>query len=287
MTVDVVAETLCVQGHDIAAIAIMTPSLSSASDTPAVIPRLDNDDVIAKHISVSPGSTPPKIFRLPQLGPKLAAAETSNSDAASGIDAALQQWLSDATKPLSDMHAHLREWHDRRSARLLAAPTAARNVIWWPFTQHKGMTDGSITVIDARVGERYSVVKGHRGSSNNGSADLPESSESFETSVHDLSVVQEYDGCASWWTQGVAHVSVQHGIQAIAALAQRMPIVHWTWIPLQTHKNQCCWLLCHLSGSYRGDSEVGVSQWTCIFNECVIKSSALSNFFTNLESQNR
>jgi bifunctional dethiobiotin synthetase / adenosylmethionine---8-amino-7-oxononanoate aminotransferase len=197
------------QGHEVAAIAMIT------ADTPEATLNLDNDDVIARHIAVSPGGVPPKLFRLPPLGPKPTPAEGSNSQASSGIDAALQQWLSDAGEQLTAMHAHLREWHDHRTARLLAAPSAARSVIWWPFTQHKGITDGNITVIDARVGERYSVVRGH-GPSSSGAPDPPESSGSFQASVHDLSVVQEYDACASWWTQGATHHLMQQGMKASA-----------------------------------------------------------------------
>ena len=185
------------QGHDIAAIAMITPSHSSSNaDAPVDTPALDNDAVIAKHVAISPGSIPPRIFKLPALGPKpenIQPRSATESSVEDRIDDELELWLSSAAEALRAMYTHLRTGHDRRAARLAAIPAAARSTIWWPFTQHKGMTDGSITVIDARVGESYSVVRGHGDTS---SAPTPA----------DLSIVREYDGCASWWTQGT-HMS--------------------------------------------------------------------------------
>lgn len=170
---------------------------TGTSDTSATSsPQLDNADAISEHVTFAPGSTPPQIFQLPPLGPKPLDSQADEEH----IDDALAQWLVDAAEPLKAMHAHLRAWHERRVARLVTAPAAARSTVWWPFTQHKGMTDGSITLIDSRVGEHYSVVRGHRSPQPGNS---PEASQISETTVADLNVVREYDGCASWWTQGI------------------------------------------------------------------------------------
>nr|VDC90920.1 unnamed protein product [Brassica rapa] len=53
-------------------------------------------------------------------------------------------------------------------------------VFWWPFTQHKLVHEETVTVIDSRYGENFSVYKG---------------------SGND-SITQQFDACASWWTQG-------------------------------------------------------------------------------------
>ncbi|KAL3503956.1 hypothetical protein ACH5RR_033797 [Cinchona calisaya] len=56
----------------------------------------------------------------------------------------------------------------------------ARDIFWWPFTQHEIVPIENITVIDSRCGEKFAVHKA-------GSYDL---------------ITQQFDACASWWTHG-------------------------------------------------------------------------------------
>ncbi|KAL8488836.1 hypothetical protein ACS0TY_024483 [Phlomoides rotata] len=65
-----------------------------------------------------------------------------------------------------------------RSQRLHEMPKRAREIFWWPFTQHKLVPEEKVTVIDSRCGENFAVHK---------SVDL---------------ISQQFDACASWWTQG-------------------------------------------------------------------------------------
>lgn len=55
--------------------------------------------------------------------------------------------------------------------------------VWYPFTQHRGLQERDITVIDARAGDELLVFK-EAGA--NGAADRIE---------------PQFDACASWWTQ--------------------------------------------------------------------------------------
>ncbi|KAK6159136.1 hypothetical protein DH2020_006450 [Rehmannia glutinosa] len=65
-----------------------------------------------------------------------------------------------------------------RTQRLLDMPKKACDVFWWPFTQHKLVPEEKVTVIDSRCGENFAVHK------------------SFDW------ISQQFDACASWWTQG-------------------------------------------------------------------------------------
>ncbi|XP_057787659.1 bifunctional dethiobiotin synthetase/7,8-diamino-pelargonic acid aminotransferase, mitochondrial isoform X2 [Salvia miltiorrhiza] len=65
-----------------------------------------------------------------------------------------------------------------RTERLHEMPQKSCDAFWWPFTQHKLVPEEKVTVIDSRCGENFSVLK---------SSDM---------------ISQQFDACASWWTQG-------------------------------------------------------------------------------------
>lgn len=46
-----------------------------------------------------------------------------------------------------------------RMQRLHDMPKKAREIFWWPFTQHKLVPEETVTVIDSRCGENFSVHK--------------------------------------------------------------------------------------------------------------------------------
>ena len=66
---------------------------------------------------------------------------------------------------------------------LSMAQTAAKNNLWWPFTQHATVLQDNVTVIDSRNGESFAVYK--TGNDQGSGAKLQ----------------MQYDACASWWTQ--------------------------------------------------------------------------------------
>ncbi|KAG7538494.1 Aminotransferase class-III [Arabidopsis suecica] len=67
-----------------------------------------------------------------------------------------------------------------RLERLNGMAKQAGEVFWWPFTQHKLVHEETVTVIDSRCGENFSIYKASDNSS----------------------LTQQFDACASWWTQG-------------------------------------------------------------------------------------
>ncbi|KAG7606436.1 Bifunctional dethiobiotin synthetase/7,8-diamino-pelargonic acid aminotransferase [Arabidopsis thaliana] len=67
-----------------------------------------------------------------------------------------------------------------RLERLNGMAKLAGEVFWWPFTQHKLVHQETVTVIDSRCGENFSIYKASDNSS----------------------LSQQFDACASWWTQG-------------------------------------------------------------------------------------
>ncbi|XP_078433990.1 adenosylmethionine-8-amino-7-oxononanoate transaminase isoform X2 [Wolffia australiana] len=69
----------------------------------------------------------------------------------------------------------------KRVDRLRHMASKAGEILWWPFTQHKLVSSETVTVIDSRLGEHFSVHK--------------------VVGVHDF-IVPQFDACASWWTQG-------------------------------------------------------------------------------------
>nr|GLL36163.1 bifunctional dethiobiotin synthetase/7,8-diamino-pelargonic acid aminotransferase, mitochondrial [Ipomoea trifida] len=67
-----------------------------------------------------------------------------------------------------------------RLERLRYMTKKAREIFWWPFTQHKLVSEEQVTMIDSRCGENFAVHKVKNADS----------------------IVQQFDACASWWTQG-------------------------------------------------------------------------------------
>ncbi|CAM6083387.1 unnamed protein product [Calypogeia fissa] len=95
----------------------------------------------------------------------------------------LASWFAKSEGVFSELRNSLEEAHEKRIQRLQEMPGKAKEILWWPFTQHSMVRTAGVTVIDSRCGENFSVFKnsleGPRGA-----------------------LVQQYDGCASWWTQG-------------------------------------------------------------------------------------
>lgn len=94
---------------------------------------------------------------------------------------------------------HLEECHRHRLTELDSMPRRTLDSIWWPFVQHSHFTqEADINVIDSAVADTFSVYKGHR------------SNHSQQNTL----LEPQFDGSASWWTQGVGHA---HPSLALAA----------------------------------------------------------------------
>ncbi|OMO91501.1 Aminotransferase class-III [Corchorus capsularis] len=92
----------------------------------------------------------------------------------------LMEWFDKSQNVFNSLKDIMLEAYLGRIHRLNEMPKRARDVFWWPFTQHNLVPPSNVTVIDSRCGENFSVYK-----------------------VQNTEfITQQFDGCASWWTQG-------------------------------------------------------------------------------------
>jgi dethiobiotin synthetase/adenosylmethionine--8-amino-7-oxononanoate aminotransferase len=97
---------------------------------------------------------------------------------------------------------YLQEVYEMRSV--------GKDMIWWPFTQHgkytsknfKETKESSITLIDAAQGDYFHVLD----------QDTFEQDDKISFQRRAL-----FDGCASWWTQGLGHGNSSLALAAAAA----------------------------------------------------------------------
>ncbi|KAK7329822.1 hypothetical protein VNO77_24002 [Canavalia gladiata] len=92
----------------------------------------------------------------------------------------LMEWFESSHCIFSNLKEIMLSAYFERIKKLHDMPREARDIIWWPFTQHKLVPDGGVTVIDSRCGENFAVFKVQK------------------TEV----IAPLFDACASWWTQG-------------------------------------------------------------------------------------
>ncbi|XP_022755405.1 bifunctional dethiobiotin synthetase/7,8-diamino-pelargonic acid aminotransferase, mitochondrial [Durio zibethinus] len=92
----------------------------------------------------------------------------------------LMEWFDESRNVFNSLKDIMLEAYLERMQRLNEMPRRAGDVFWWPFTQHKFVPSCTVAVIDSRCGENFSVYK-----------------------VQNKEVItQQFDACASWWTQG-------------------------------------------------------------------------------------
>ncbi|KAK2824761.1 hypothetical protein FQN49_007503 [Arthroderma sp. PD_2] len=77
--------------------------------------------------------------------------------------------------------------HTERITRLESMSEKAKDIVWYPFTQHNGMTPKDISVIDSAYGDCFQTL-------------TPAGDKDAERVLRST-----FDGSASWWTQGLGH----------------------------------------------------------------------------------
>ncbi|XP_010443450.1 PREDICTED: bifunctional dethiobiotin synthetase/7,8-diamino-pelargonic acid aminotransferase, mitochondrial-like [Camelina sativa] len=92
----------------------------------------------------------------------------------------LIEWFLESDAVFKDLKERMISTYLARLERLNGMAKQAGEVFWWPFTQHKLVHEEAVTVIDSRCGENFSIYKASDNSS----------------------LTQQFDACASWWTQG-------------------------------------------------------------------------------------
>ncbi|KAL3613916.1 Bifunctional dethiobiotin synthetase/7,8-diamino-pelargonic acid aminotransferase, mitochondrial [Castilleja foliolosa] len=89
----------------------------------------------------------------------------------------LLSWFEKSQTVFASLEKIMLSGFQERNKRLHEMANKACDVFWWPFTQHNLVPEENVTVIDSRCGENFAVHK-------------------FD------SISEQFDGCASWWTQG-------------------------------------------------------------------------------------
>ncbi|KAJ0031304.1 hypothetical protein Pint_14193 [Pistacia integerrima] len=111
------------------------------------------------------------LFRVPVLVLPPIPTDASND---------LMEWFDESHDVFNSLKDIMLSAYSERICRLNESAKRAGEVFWWPFTQHNLVPEETVTVIDSRCGENFSVHK-----------------------VRDNEfITQQFDACASWWTQG-------------------------------------------------------------------------------------
>ena len=71
----------------------------------------------------------------------------------------LMEWFQDSHDIFANLKEIMISAHSERIRRLHDMPRKAGQIFWWPFTQHKLVPEGDVTVIDSRCGENFAVFK--------------------------------------------------------------------------------------------------------------------------------
>ncbi|KAJ7299278.1 hypothetical protein O6H91_Y261100 [Diphasiastrum complanatum] len=95
----------------------------------------------------------------------------------------LTNWFQQSFETFTKLQKLLEQAFVGRLQRLEEMPKKASQILWWPFTQHSFVLEKNVTVIDSRCGPHFATYKGYMASEKE-------------------KIVQQFDACASWWTQG-------------------------------------------------------------------------------------
>ncbi|PKY27118.1 PLP-dependent transferase [Rhizophagus irregularis] len=103
----------------------------------------------------------------------------------------------------------LEEWYENKFNRLDKMEEKAKEIVWWPFTQH-GIVD-KVNVVDSAYKDLLITYNNNNNSNNNNSNNSNDSHNSNNSNTSDIdtpdtpSLNEVFDGSASWWTQGLGH----------------------------------------------------------------------------------
>lgn len=71
----------------------------------------------------------------------------------------LMEWFDKSQAVFSSLKEIMLSVYSERIQRFHDMPKRAGDIFWWPFTQHKLVPEETVTVIDSRCGENFSVHK--------------------------------------------------------------------------------------------------------------------------------
>ncbi|KAG0355687.1 hypothetical protein BG005_005390 [Podila minutissima] len=106
----------------------------------------------------------------------------------------LHEYYKKTESYFKDVVQELDKVHQQRMDRLEELADKARTSIWWPFTQHHTVKD--VTVIDSAYGDIMTTY-----------VEPKDKLTAANGTKKDGSWKEMFDGCASWWTQGLGHGS--------------------------------------------------------------------------------
>ncbi|KAG0265394.1 hypothetical protein BG011_004779 [Mortierella polycephala] len=113
----------------------------------------------------------------------------------------LHEYYKKTESYFRDVVQDLDKSHQQRLDRLEELADKARTSIWWPFTQHKAVKE--VTVIDSAYGDIMTTYVEPRDQlTATIDAEGKDGKNKKEWRWREM-----FDGCASWWTQGLGHGS--------------------------------------------------------------------------------
>ena len=177
------AESLLMRGFELAAIVVLEQGLENAE-------ALNN---------AFGGQFP--VWSIPALS----ALKSDQNEKAS--EETVENWYDTNLNFFDACYLKLEGFHQQRLQRLNTLPEIAKQNIWWPTTQHKGLS--APTVIDSARSDFFECVAVEQGSNTEAK------SQSAGLLSHRL-----FDGTASWWTQCLPHGDVTQARNIAAALGR-------------------------------------------------------------------
>ncbi|CAI5504850.1 unnamed protein product [Closterium sp. Naga37s-1] len=213
-------DSLAGRGYDVAAVVVCGDEEG----------RLDNADYLKTYLrprgipvislpalpslppSVSdPNSPSSSSFSSPSLAssPSSSPSTAFQTSSYSTLNPNLIDWLGISEGSFQELVLMLEQYHGERLRALERAAERAHEILWWPFTQHGMVGVKDVSVIDSRAGENFSVFRPNQTKVRTD----PQSDKPTEGRAEPRGEVREedrleewFDGCASWWTQGLGPV---------------------------------------------------------------------------------
>lgn len=116
----------------------------------------------------------------------------------------------------------LNKKHEERFQRLEGMAKKAKDIVWWPFTQHENVRE--VTVIDSAYGDimvtygpNPTVQTATTSTSVTSAASTITSPNPNPLIPQSINPYEHFDACASWWTQGLGHANPRLTLSAAHA----------------------------------------------------------------------